>query len=126
MKLKIKITKEVLEATKMCGIGDFKLPGSKTNIVSFNCPITYACRKLFPTCSTCLDDIRDKDGSLLIALLPQEAINFIRNFDNSSPKERIEMEPFEFEVELTQEALDLISIDEITEVLKESTTLEIC
>ena len=35
------------------------------------------------------------------------------------------MKPFEFEVELTKEALELITIDKITEVLKDSTTLEV-
>jgi len=34
------------------------------------------------------------------------------------------MKPFEFEVELTEEAIELITIDEITKVLETSSTLE--
>lgn len=123
MKLLIKITKEVLEATKMCGINN-------SDIIS-SCAISYACRKLFPKCFTNggIIGIVGKNNKLqditIIATLSKEAMQFICLFDVNTPEDRVKMKPFEFEIELTKEALDLITINEITEVLKESTTLEV-
>jgi hypothetical protein len=128
MKLKIKITKEVLNATKMCGIDKFKLKGSEDNENSSNCAITYAFRKLFPKCIT--EETRvilynDVDETITIAGLPNIVFDFILLFDGATPNERVKMKPFEFEIELTKEALELITIDEITKVLETSTTLEV-
>jgi len=125
MKLKIKITQEVLEATKMCGINKFMLEDSTNDTKNQNCAITYACRKLFPDCCTGLTQIFGKFDDFEIANLPKKATDFIEQFDTSTPEERVKMKPFEFEVELTEEVLDLISIDQITKVLEKSTTLEI-
>jgi len=127
MRLKIKITKEVLEATKMCGLDGFKLKGSEYEGFASNCAITYACRKLFPNCLTSnkifmWDEYHIK---VRIANLPASAKDFIVSFDEATPEQRVQMKPFEFEVELTSKALDLITIDEITKVLKTSTTLEV-
>ena len=127
MRLKIKITKEVLEATKMCGTKGFMLEGSRNHFDSQNCAITYACRKLFPNCYTRKYNIYIGKGNeeIIIADLPQIAIDFISVFDKATPVERVKMKPFEFEVELIKEALDLITIDEITKILETSTTLEV-
>jgi len=127
MKLKIKITKEVLEATKMCGTKDFMLKDSIGYSQSGNCAVTYACRKLFLNCYTS-DKIYicDEYGQVTkIASLPQIAMDFVWLFDRVTSEKRVKMKPFEFEIELTKEALDLITIDEITKVLETSTTLEI-
>ena len=127
MKLKIKITQEVLEATKMCGIDRFILKGSISFSYSQNCAITNACRELFPNCFT-LDKIymiNKYDYRITIANLPVCATNFIDQFDKATSEERVKMKPFEFEIELTEEALDLISIDQITKVLETSTTLKV-
>jgi len=59
-----------------------------------------------------------------IANLPASAKDFIVLFDKATPVERVKMKPFEFEVELTEEAIELITIDEITKVLETSSTLE--
>jgi hypothetical protein len=126
MKLKIKITQEVLEATKMCGTKGFMLKGSKYESSAHNCAITYACRKLFINCVTVSSGIYMIYGETTkIADLPRNATNFIKRFDKAIPEQRVKMKPFEFEIELTKEALDLITIDEITKVLETSTTLEI-
>jgi hypothetical protein len=126
MKLKIKITQEVLEATKMCGLDGFKLKGSEYEGSAHNCAITYACRKLFPNCHTisCGIYMIYGDEITTIAYLPRNAINFIERFDRATPTQRVKMKPFEFEVELIKEVLDLITIDEITKILETSTTLE--
>ena len=131
MKLKIKITQEVLNATKMCGTKGFMLKGSKYEGSASNCAITYACRKLFPNCLTSNKIYMREDEShrshikVIVANLPASAKDFIFRFDDATPEERVQMKPFEFEVELTKEALDLITIDKITKVLETSTTLEI-
>jgi len=128
MKLRVKITKEVLETTKMCGIKGFMLKGSEYISSTHNCAITYACRKLFPNCYTVSSGIymiNKYDELITIADLPASASRFIRKFDKAIPEQRVKMKPFEFEIELTKGALDLITIDEITKVLETSTTLEI-
>ena len=126
MKLKIKITQEVLNATKMCGLFGFKLKGSIGYIAASNCAVTYACRELFPKCYTLLNYIHMGygDEKITIADLPTSASNFILQFDEATPNDRLNMKPFEFEIELKEEAIELISIDEITKVLETSTTLE--
>ena len=123
MKLKIKITYEVLTTTRMCGIDDFMLEDSENCGNSRNCAITYACRKLFTGCVTGGDAIYLESGDT-IANLPKIASDFIKRFDKATSDERVNIKPFEFEIELTKEALDLITIDEITKVLETSTTLE--
>jgi len=120
MKLKILITKEVLEATKMCSIDTPHLA------VGYNCAIAYAIRKIFPEAWTDLFYVKNGFGkNIQLFTLPDEATQFIKEFDKATPEDRVNMKPFDFEVELTDAALDLISIDEITEVLKDSTTLEV-
>ena len=127
MRLKIKITQEVLETTKMCGIKDFMLKGNEYKSSAHNCAITYACRKLFPNCYTvsCGIYMIYGDESIILADLPDSASRFILRFDKATPEKRVRMKRFEFEIELTKEILDLITIDEITEVLETSTTLEV-
>ena len=120
MKLRIKITKEVLNATSMCGVD------STNGSYSKNCAITYACRKLFPKSLTASSGIYMiyRDETIIIAILPKIAEDFIARFDKATPTQRVQMKPFEFEIKLTKEVLDSITIDEITEVLETSTTLE--
>jgi len=132
MKLRIKITKEVLETTKTCGLAcssnSLKLKSSETTKQGENCAVTYIFRELFPTCITGMDAIYTEYGekAITIAHLPVSVSEFIQLFDTSSPNKRARIKPFDFEIELTEEALELITIEEVVEVLKTSTTLEWC
>lgn len=121
MKLKIKVTKEILEATKNCGVDGFKLPNAKNGAPAYNCAITLACQEIFPNCSTAPVAIWLGVGLFDEILLPTIAREFIYKFDNLKPEERVLLEPIEFEVDLPESIIDNININD----LKNSKTLEI-
>lgn len=122
MKLKIKVTKEILEKSKMCG--------TTTQSTAENCAIALACREVFPNCAVSVNSIyidgRDCMGSPSIDL-PKDARLFIMTFDRLKykPQERLLLPELEFEVELDEDVLNSINIDEVREVLKKSKTLEL-
>lgn len=122
MKLRIKITKKVLEVTKMCDIGEWKLLDSENTSPESNCAITYACRKLFPECNTTRDFIVLRDKNRIP--LPETARDFIEVFDSSNPNQRVNLDPFEFEVDIPDKIIDSIGIGEVNRILSESITLE--
>ena len=126
MKLKIKVTKDILKESSMCGVGlQYGSEGFGQHMQS-NCAITKACRDLFPGCYTTVLNIKnDLFGNLWSIDLPEIAQRFIYKFDLSTPEERIFMPELEFEVELTDEVLAAINIEEAREALKNSTTLEL-
>lgn len=57
--------------------------------------------------------------------VPKDARNFIINFDNSTPEQRLEMNEFSFEIDVPEELINEISIDEVHEVLKKTPSLEL-
>jgi hypothetical protein len=126
MKLKIKVTKEILRRSAMCGEG-IHGPYYAMHVHS-NCAISLACQELLPGCSVSRMAISshfslaDSNWSIF---LPYEAAKFIWDFDKSSPSDRVFMPEFEFEVELNKEVLAAINIDEAMETLKNSSTLEL-
>jgi len=128
MKIKINITRDVLEKTKDC----------KSSIaIGRNCAVSFAVRELIPLAFVSSKIIHlngdiDMGGHVLHALqvtLPQEAINFITLFDMCKPEQREILEPFSFYITLNQEHLqylaDNIGISEVYRVLSESNTLEL-
>jgi hypothetical protein len=124
MKLKIKVTNKILEASKLCGIDPY-MYGEDPKVGS-SCAIALACREIFPNAWVTRTHIHQNNyhGEKL-ARLPIEATNFIIEFDSSDKRDRVLMDEIEFEVHITNYALSLIKIDEITEVLKNSETLEL-
>jgi hypothetical protein len=137
MKLKIKVTKEILERSAMCGYRD----GGPDNIIGQNCAIALAVREIFPTAQVCSNFIRERwvPGTLEYCLdnpeqtpecgwfipLPENAKKFIRAFDIYGPSIRTSLPEIEFEITLTDEVLATINIDQVKEILKSSTTLEL-
>lgn len=120
MKLKINITQDILERSKMCGL----IKGQKS--ISTNCAIALAIRDIFPQSSVGHDiHVYEITGDILTIDLPEEAVNFIANFDRFTSKERVKMQPFSFEIDIPQEIIDTINIDEVKEVLKDHKTLEL-
>jgi hypothetical protein len=122
MKLKIKVTKEILRKSMLCGTTF----GSK---VAANCAVSLAVREIFPNALTgndsiVIDSLNLSKGEIL---LPYEAMVFIRKFDGLKiiPHLRPHLPELEFEVELPQDYIDSINIDEIKELLKDSKTLEL-
>lgn len=131
-KLRINITKEVLEASKMCiAMGD---SFGKQNGIGANCAIALGVRDLFPKAWITTSMIypfyfekeEGKDTWSEIDL-PWEARKFIHDFDalQDSPEERVKMKLISFEVEVSDEIIDELNIPEIGELLKQSKTLEL-
>jgi len=124
MRVKVNVTKDVLERSKMCGI--------KKKYKSDSCAIALAFIDLFETArvghfETWLITYPEKKefDSLSKVCLPKSAINFIRKFDMLSPSERVLMTPFSFEIEVPEYVISKIGISQIYKTLSESRTLEL-
>jgi len=126
MKIRIKVTKEILKRSMMCGTD--QLENSKA--VSEGCAIALACQEIFPNCHVGGRYIKDKpyySTANWKIKMPREAIEFINSFDRlyNTPKRRLELPELEFEIELTDETFDSldINIDEAIEIINNSKTL---
>lgn len=117
MKLKIRVSKEVLKKSKFC----------TDNMIGHNCAIAIAVRELLPNCWVGrYSIIRSLKDNFPIANLPKEAIAFINYFDLLSPEKRVLMPEMEFEIEVAEEELTKnISINEVKQILEKSETLEL-
>lgn len=137
VKLKIKVTKDILKKSAHCGIYE-----DERDAVGHNCAIALAVREIFPHAWVCRTEIAvyraEEDildlmrGFKCVApiakiYLPINAQWFIMNFDmlEGQPSERLLMEELEFEVEIPDVLLETINIDELREILKNSSTLEL-
>lgn len=118
MKILIKVTKEILHHSAMCG-HDGKMR-------STNCAIALAVRELFPSASIGNPNysLNGKDG-FDNNYLPPKAVAFITRFDSTSPSERRWMKPFSFELDVPNSVIDQIGISEAYRILSESKTLEL-
>lgn len=124
-KLKIKVTEEILRKSQFCGTI------YSTEPVIANCAIALAVRDIFPN-ALVADSMKSCDTVILIGEereleieLPLEAQMFVSAFDISTPEERTEMDELEFEVEIPEEVLKTIDIEEVKNILKTSSTLEL-
>jgi hypothetical protein len=128
MKILIKITKDVLKRSAMCGIeklykGDscavalaiidflpYSSVGKNEVYPFYHSPINYY--KLLPKYE---DAIK----------LPSAAEEFISTFDALSPEQRIEMPEISFEIEVPDSVIQKIGIGQVYKVLSESKTMEL-
>jgi hypothetical protein len=122
MRVLIKITKEVLERSKMCGI--------EKKYIGDSCAVAVAIIDLFPSAQIgktfaflMSDGVYRVDGLSKI-YLPVSAAEFIFAFDNLNPEERVLMYPFSFEIEVPEYVIERIGISTIYKVLSESSTME--
>lgn len=114
MRILVKVTKDVLERSKMCD----KYP-------HYNCAISVALRDLFLyKASFGRIIINFHYDKLSSTPLPQSATNFIDMFDKSTPEQRVNMTPFSFELEVPEYVIEKIGISTIYKVLSESSTLQ--
>lgn len=111
--LKIKVTKEILERSKMCGSGNLN--------PSQNCAIALAVRDIFPDATIGVECIHV--GRVI--WLPMEAQKFIERFDRIGPLERLRMEEIEFEVKVPDEVINQINIEELRPLLENHPTLQL-
>jgi hypothetical protein len=137
MKLKIKVTKEVIEASRFCGCssGNYKIVES--------CAIALAIREIFPAAkvqrkvlfpfgythvTVSADSLfgYNKEGKEMPKIdLPPKAIRFIKSFDLMGSTARLRLQPIEFEIVVPEEVIKAISIEEVTSTISKSKTLEI-
>jgi hypothetical protein len=118
MKLTIKITKEVLERSKMCGIVREKISHARY------CGIAVAVNGIFPGAIVKYQYIILPIILEAIAL-PDSATEFICEFDRSTPEERTQMHPFSFEIDVPDSVIERIGIEEARAIIAKSETLEL-
>jgi hypothetical protein len=122
-RLKIKITKQILKDSMMCGSEfDEKTPT--------NCAVALAVREIFPDAGigrTLIRPFRSTLRRYLSIELPKDATDYIRLFDSlhKTPEQRLALPEFEFEVDVSEDIISQINIEEVKEVLKNSKTLEL-
>lgn len=111
MKLKIKVTKEVLAATMRCGTFN------NHEKISENCAIAFAVRDIFPMAMVGYENLRPLGcmNPNLIIKLDGETTYFIQNFDSikNYPELRLTLPEYEFEIELPDELVDLVNIADV-------------
>lgn len=119
----VKVTKEILERSKMCGYD--------TREIVSSCAIAEAVREIWPLATVgwsrfpryAISPFGFKEGTEI--LLPDDAKQFIRLFDRTMMGDRPNLPEFSFEIEVPQEVIDKIGIEEVTRILSESKTLEL-
>jgi len=129
-KLKIKVTKEILEKSKYCiATGKADKGGA-----GFNCAVALAIRDIFPDAWIHRDTITpfsfsDNNTEAYFGgariHLPNEAIEYIKEFDATPFGMRTSMPEIEFEVEIPDEIIERISIEELRPLLENHPTLEL-
>ncbi len=136
MKITIKITKDILKKSMMCG----SYPTDKN--IGQNCAIALAIRDIFPdahiqkykilTNYYCKENILSKRGLATYVeeiniLLPDIASDFIILFDSLRliPENRLLLPELSFEIEISDELIETIGINEAIEIINKSETLEL-
>lgn len=121
MKIKIKITKEVLKRSMWCGTkNDLDM-----NIGS-NCVVACAIVDIFPKAWVYAISIAPfyyGGNTEILIPIPQEASAMINKFDNlyMTPEERLNLPEMEFEIDVPNEVIERIDISDI----HKSQTLEV-
>lgn len=132
MKLKIKVTKEILEESKDCTYSNDEY-NSRAGYET-NCAIAKAIIQLLPGAFvdgehiafySSYETYRRKQPLVKIPL-PKSAKLFIDEFDCADPEERAQMKPMSFTVDVPDYLIERIGISEVHRILKESKTLELC
>lgn len=114
-RLKINITRNVLQRSAICETGDN----------ARNCAIALAVRDIFPAALVSKEEIfpflNFKADYIYIGhlkgepsiVLPESAQKFINDFDNSTFEQRVSMDELSFEIEISDDIIDLIRIKEL-------------
>lgn len=126
VKLKIKITKEILRETRGCS--------NETCAVQTNCAVAVAIRDILPEASVDGEFInvrignwRDETIEYIKILLPPKAQSFIVQFDKLAkyPNERENIPELEFEVNIPNKLIETINIEEVKQLLVNHPNLEL-
>lgn len=111
MRIKIRITKEILKESMYC---------DKEGL-SRNCAIALAVVEIFPGAAVGTWGIYLDNGEIS---LPENASDFVRKFDDATPSERAKLTPMSFDVEVPDKIINYIGIEEVKSILSNSLTLE--
>lgn len=130
MKIRIHVTKEVLQETMWCGTGRNGGCAPNTAEVLENCAIAYAVREIFPNAQVSSHITIDPDKCYLPdVILPKKAKRFIDTFDSFArecPQKRANIHPISFDINVPDDVLEeVISVNEVHRILSESKTLEL-
>jgi hypothetical protein len=106
MKLKIKVTKEIIMKSSNC-----RFPVTET------CAIALAVRDLFPKAMVAGNCIIVNGYDDYISL-PKAAQEFIETFDFLDSRSREQLSPIEFEVDIPESVIDSIDINNLGETLE--------
>lgn len=121
MKLKIKVTREMLKKSAFCNNERGEAPT--------NCAIAMAVRDIFPNARVSIMNIHfDSIDGVSIGdyiTLPPEVIRFINQFDTAIPSVRSKLPEIEFEILVPNSVIEKINIDEIKPLLENHPTLEL-
>lgn len=129
-KLRITVTKEILDRSKYCGEPGFGDISAFENHSS-NCAIALAIRDVFPkafveTEYIFIDEISYKKFPMPGDIkLPAEATDFINTFDLLDPAGRSLLPELTFEISIPDEIINQINIDELKPLLENHPTLAI-
>ncbi len=111
-KLQIKVTKSILNKSAYCGFyrTGRTFVASDLASVAENCAIALAIRDIFPHALVAPGVIipfgeESHTHAFSEIELPVIATQFINEFDNTLPKDRKKMEPFDFEVDIPDDVL---------------------
>lgn len=125
--LKIKVTKEILQRSMLCGTEEG--PSS----VGFNCAVALAVREIFPDAGVAGPFMRPFAMSDVPEIydmeinLPSFVSDYIARFDGLviRPLERLDLPEIEFDINLSDEVIEQIDIEEVKQLLTTSKTLEL-
>jgi hypothetical protein len=119
VQFKIRITKEILEHCKNCGTEN------DTQDIGRNCAVAFALQDIFPDVYVTnyyifpfgINHEKGKDIKITIPVIAQQ---FIKLFDGFylTPNLRLLLPEFGFTINIPDEAIDLINIDEVSELIK--------
>lgn len=120
MKIRIHVTKEILEKSACCDVVIRRR--------SENCAISVAINEIFPNSITVHEAIypgfNSPNYNGLEIPLPPIAQAFILEFDDLKPYQRKKLPEFSFEIDIPMELVETIGIQEVDRILSESKTLE--
>lgn len=146
MKLQINITKEIIAASRFCQTGDvLNTYQANEAAVGQNCAIGKAIFDLFGHMSwvggteiffrqaglsyIIMSDIPTDEDELRLNVLkidlPIEAVEFVNQFDLMNPSQRLLLQPFSFTIDVPDEVISWIGIEEATEIINESASLDL-
>lgn len=119
MKIRIRVTKQIYEASMFCPV--------KSEATTTNCAIALAVREIAPKASVNYNAIFWNGKENIeepYSNLESHIWNYILAFDQTKPKDRPNLPEFSFEVEFPDSMVEQIGIGQVYKILSESKTLQ--